>query len=273
MWGLAPASSEASRLSSEESRGTITGGGGTRGGDGLVWFGLASTRPVVCGATLTVHARPKAWECESVTSSYSRALPASPTVHAARCPLFSCHGRPTPSAGCGPLHVSVTKNCSMAHMGVFLPVQSVPMPIYGGLFASAKCPHAHIGGPFCQCKVSPCLYMWRGSRAPRGSRGVSPREATAAAYCSLLYSHSSALVPRHLAHRVVFAAGLSAPLSRPKHAQLHCRQPGPLRFESPHVRCPSLVTPAHGGVHHLLGRGRACRRGTRTWCKGAHGHA
>ena len=33
------------------------------------------------------------------------------------------------------------------------------MPIYGGLFASVKCPHAYIWGPFCQCKVSPCLYM------------------------------------------------------------------------------------------------------------------
>ena len=33
------------------------------------------------------------------------------------------------------------------------------MPIYGGLFASAKCPHAYIWGPFCQCKVSPCPYM------------------------------------------------------------------------------------------------------------------
>ena len=28
-----------------------------------------------------------------------------------------------------------------------------------GLFASAKCPHAHIWGPFCQCKMSPCPYM------------------------------------------------------------------------------------------------------------------
>ena len=35
------------------------------GGGGLVWFGLASTRPVVSGASLTVHARPKAWECGS----------------------------------------------------------------------------------------------------------------------------------------------------------------------------------------------------------------
>ena len=43
------------------------------------------------------------------------------------------------------------------YMGAFL--QSVPMPIYGGLFASAKCPHAHIWGPFCRCNVCPCPYM------------------------------------------------------------------------------------------------------------------
>ena len=34
-------------------------------GVGLVRFGLASTQPVVSGASLTVHARPKAWECGS----------------------------------------------------------------------------------------------------------------------------------------------------------------------------------------------------------------
>ena len=45
------------------------------------------------------------------------------------------------------------------YMGGFLTVQSVPMPIYGGLFGSAKCSHAHIWGAFWQCKVSPCPYM------------------------------------------------------------------------------------------------------------------
>ena len=37
--------------------------------------------------------------------------------------------------------------------------ESVPMPIYAGLFGSAKCPHANIQGPFWQCNVSPCPYM------------------------------------------------------------------------------------------------------------------
>ena len=50
----------------------------------------------------------------------------------------------------------------------FLPVQSVPMPIYGGLFASAKCPHAHIWGPFCLCKMSPCPYMGAFLPIPQG---------------------------------------------------------------------------------------------------------
>ena len=40
-----------------------------------------------------------------------------------------------------------------------LPLQSVFMPIHGGLFANAKCPHDHIWGPFCHCKVSPCPNM------------------------------------------------------------------------------------------------------------------
>ena len=45
-----------------------------RGGGrvGLVWFGLASTQPVVWGVTLTVHARPKAWECGRVSSLLTR---------------------------------------------------------------------------------------------------------------------------------------------------------------------------------------------------------
>ena len=34
-----------------------------------------------------------------------------------------------------------------------------PMPIYGNLFASAKCPHAHIWGLVGQFKVSPCPLM------------------------------------------------------------------------------------------------------------------
>ena len=41
----------------------------------------------------------------------------------------------------------------------FLTVQSVPIAIYEGLFAGAKCPHRHILGAFWQCKVSPSLYM------------------------------------------------------------------------------------------------------------------
>ena len=41
---------------------------------------------------------------------------------------------------------------------------SVPMPICRGLFGSAKCPHAHIQGPFWQCKVSPCPFIC--SRVP-----------------------------------------------------------------------------------------------------------
>ena len=45
------------------------------------------------------------------------------------------------------------------YIGGFLAVQSVPMPIYWGLFGSAKCPHAHILGAFWQCKVSPCPYI------------------------------------------------------------------------------------------------------------------
>ena len=68
-------------------------------------------------------------------------------------------------------------HCKMSpcpHMRTFLPVQSVPAPLYGPLIAGAKCPHAHIYGAFllvqsvpmpryvglfCQCKESPCLYM------------------------------------------------------------------------------------------------------------------
>ena len=46
--------------------------GGSLGAIGLVWFGLASTLPVVSGASLTVHARPKAWECGFVTPLLSR---------------------------------------------------------------------------------------------------------------------------------------------------------------------------------------------------------
>ena len=44
----------------------------TPSGFGLVWFGLASTRPVVSGASLAVHTRPKAWECGFVTPLLSR---------------------------------------------------------------------------------------------------------------------------------------------------------------------------------------------------------
>ena len=33
-------------------------------------------------------------------------------------------------------------------MDAFLPVQSIPMPMDGSLFASARSPHAHICGPF-----------------------------------------------------------------------------------------------------------------------------
>ena len=44
-------------------------------------------------------------------------------------------------------------------MGGFLAVQSVPIPMYWGLFGGAKYPHAHILGAFWQCKVSryPCI--------------------------------------------------------------------------------------------------------------------
>ena len=41
----------------------------------------------------------------------------------------------------------------------FLAVQSIPMPVHGRLFASAKCPCADIWGPVGQCKVSPCPYI------------------------------------------------------------------------------------------------------------------
>ena len=58
-------------------------------GFGLVWFGLASTWPVVSGVTLTVHARPKAWECGFVTHSlsrtYSRAAPCASLIGGADC--------------------------------------------------------------------------------------------------------------------------------------------------------------------------------------------
>ena len=40
-------------------------------GAAVLVLGLASTRPVVSGANLTVHARPKAWEC----GAYCRACP------------------------------------------------------------------------------------------------------------------------------------------------------------------------------------------------------
>ena len=48
------------------------------------------------------------------------------------------------------------------HMEAFSPVQSVPMAIYGDHFVHAKHHHAHIWRPFCQCKVSRCLYMQSG---------------------------------------------------------------------------------------------------------------
>ena len=38
-------------------------------------------------------------------------------------------------------------------------MQTVSMPIYGGIFASANCLHAHQWGPFYQCKVSLAPYM------------------------------------------------------------------------------------------------------------------
>ena len=62
-------------------------GGGRGVWFGLVWFGLASTRPMVSGVTLTVHARPWAWECENVS-----ALPAHYPVR----PLIACAERCTP---------------------------------------------------------------------------------------------------------------------------------------------------------------------------------
>ena len=77
------------------------------------------------------------------------------------------HPHPTGGGGTLPNSDFWALGCPLAgllprrepYMGAFLPVQSVPMPIHGGLFASAKCPHAHIWAPFCQCKVSPCPYM------------------------------------------------------------------------------------------------------------------
>ena len=66
------------------------------------WFGLASTRPLVSGITLTAHARPKAWECGSVTPSLSCT---SACLADRLCRALS--------AGCRPVHVSVKKNCTM----------------------------------------------------------------------------------------------------------------------------------------------------------------
>ena len=53
----------------------------------------------------------------------------------------------------------------MAVQGVPMPMYrgsaKCAMPMYGGLFGGAKCPHAHRWGAFCQNKVSPCPYMGR----------------------------------------------------------------------------------------------------------------
>ena len=40
------------------------------------------------------------------------------------------------------------------------------MPIYGGLFGTAKCPHAEVWWASWQCKVSPCRYMVLCENAP-----------------------------------------------------------------------------------------------------------
>ena len=58
------------------------------GGGGLV---LASTRPVVSGASLSVHARPKAWECGAYRQ-YFRACPrASSLCLPALCAAYLDH--------------------------------------------------------------------------------------------------------------------------------------------------------------------------------------
>ena len=86
----------------------------------------------------------------------------------------------------------------------------------GGCYSACSC-------CFLRQHSAGALRVERGrcSCAPRGSRGVYPREATAAALC-LTRSHFSTFVPCHLAQRVVLTVGLFVPLPRPLvHALLH----------------------------------------------------
>ena len=68
------------------------------GGGGLVLV-LATTRPPVFGASLTVHARPTAWEC----GAYRR-YRLLRTSRAVRRFFARCSERLTPSADCRPAH-------------------------------------------------------------------------------------------------------------------------------------------------------------------------
>ena len=52
-----------------------TGGGGRGRRVGVLVLVLAGTRPVVSGARLSVHARPKAWECGVYRQCLSRSSP------------------------------------------------------------------------------------------------------------------------------------------------------------------------------------------------------
>ena len=82
--GLAPASSEASRrvrggFGGGDAGGRVPGrgyGGGPRGGGlQVLVLVLASTRPVVSGASLSLHTQPKAWECGVYPRYLSRSPP------------------------------------------------------------------------------------------------------------------------------------------------------------------------------------------------------
>ena len=63
-------------------------------------------------------------------------------------------------------------------MADFLAVQSVPMPMYRGLFGSAKCPYAHIRGIFGSAK---CLHAhaW-GALAVQSVKCQGPKNASMA---------------------------------------------------------------------------------------------
>ena len=74
------------------------------------------------------------------TTNADNFLPKTQTSAYTRMYVLLIQGRAT----C--MHHKDTRLCglSKSYIGAFLPVQSVSMPIFEGLFASAKCPHAHI---------------------------------------------------------------------------------------------------------------------------------